>query len=273
MYQNPDVDRISLDKRIEAVASSGGGGGGGDPDAGPGTQSNTGFFPFYDPQRWYGSSYNGEPVQQTEGWSQNVTYTTDSHPGGNISRMTVDHILYYPTIFGCVCGPTAWAIQLKTFNPTRIPATRAHNTARFPVDSSSRGFIDAFGLNQNNYPKPILAEMRKVSLAYVTNSSQPYPPNLGPGNLNVKIYYERASNSVVYDMEIVDLPSTDTSTDAFTVGGVFFRSPTMGGARWTLDSTVNIIGGFPESSNGYFKKYGSPGTPARLHKFLPASWG
>lgn len=273
MSRNPDIDRISLDKRIEALASSGGGGGGGG-GAGGAPGNLDGFFPFYNAERWYSSSENGAPAYQSEtgGYSQDVVYDTSDHTG-NIFSMRVNHLLYYPTIKGFVCGPTAWAMQIRVDYSTSFSENRAYNVAKFPVRSTARQFITAFALTNNNYPKPILAEMRNINLAYSTQSTDNHPTTLGPGVLNVKIYYERSSDSVVYDMEIVNLPSNRTTTDAFAIGGVFFRTPTMGGAPWILDSTVNILGGFPESSNGYFRKYGAPGIPQRLLPYIPRFWG
>lgn len=248
MNVNPDVNRLSLEKRIELLENRLPAGGG-----------VVGGIPYCHPDIIESCRLN-EFTKVDGGWLIKFDIPdTGAVPGSSVRNIALKACFFFPVINGIVCSPSQVCVQLK------YKVAGAVQTGVFSFDHvfTDQSFFDASGIRQQA-PRPALWVTQQLQTCYEYSRG-----SYGTVPQNFQLAFFNPTTLRLY-MSIHGLSSVlQCSSQA-----VIFTQPVSLGSLPVVSTPGSAIylGGTPHSATGYTRDANDPIPQHPLVPFLPQSW-
>lgn len=269
MNTNPDINRLSLEDRIESLENrlpSGGGVVGG--------WLSGGILSFNPTLIDSVPAGKVTKLPDQGGWFLWFTFDSDNSTNTPVARGLIWRFaMVFPEISGVVYSPTHIVIQLETKTSSgTLTQTNNYGNTVIPVTDSS--FVAPFGFERCSWAgaKNLLhLSYFKIALCKQANTAPTVPLDVS-GYITMSLDADNRNISCVVNMSKGGSASVSYSHSKAT--WVLLQPPGILGGQQSFGGVGSVMmGGFPYSAHGY-TQWGSPwsSAPQQLAQFVPPSW-
>lgn len=255
MNTNPDIDRISLEDRVNALELR-------LPLGGAGL----GAIPYCHPDVIEATRIN-EFTKVDGGWLIKIDIQDTGTIAGASQGMSIKAAWFFPVINDLICSASQCVAQVTFKNTASYPLVGTSINYDFkPTDLS---FFDAAGLPWTNQFGLFGPFWIQSNLLVTVNAT----PN--PRDISINFQLVRGSLGMLrFHFGFQGLTAGAIPLTACSCHGVIFTPPMSLGVypAVSLPGSQMRIGGVPISSTGYTKALGAATPSHPVVKFLPPSW-